>query len=176
MGPHPGRSLLASRAVRWSAAGLCSGVLVLVYAGVGRGAPPSEYLGAEACGVCHAAAFEAWSNGPHARAMDSLTPSQGADPMCRSCHTLTPDRDEPALAGVQCEACHGAGRKYAPENVMRDPVLAKLLGLEPIQASTCLACHRPESPSVEAFDFVTAVQRVCVNRGARRAQPPSNSP
>lgn len=175
MGPHRARSLLASGAVRWRVLPLIWGPAMLSLAASAGGAPPSEHLGADACGTCHEVAYRAWSAGPHARALSSLSSGQASDPACRSCHTLAPQRDDPALAGVQCEACHGAGRKYAPEHVMRDPVLARLLGLEEVQEATCLACHRPDTPSAAPFQFVEAVQRVCVNRAASpKAAAPEN--
>jgi mono/diheme cytochrome c family protein len=139
-------------------------------------AAPTEYLGANTCGACHADALEAWSTGPHAGSLARLTSPQAEDPACRTCHTLAPWDPEPELGGVQCEACHGAGRDYAPEHIMRDPVLARLLGLVDIDAQTCAGCHRPSTPSAEAFDFATAVRRVCVNRRPGASAPPAQTP
>lgn len=168
MGPHARRCLLACAAVQGLSAVLLGAMMFA--------APPSEHVGAEVCGACHPAAYEAWSAGPHARALSSLTSVQASDPACRSCHTLAPRRDASELAGVQCESCHGAGRKYAPEHVMRDPVLARLMGLEPIDASTCAGCHRPDTPSARPFSFVEAVQRVCVNRATASPRAPATPP
>lgn len=176
MGPHPARSLLASRAVRPLVPSLPSGSAILFAVASAVAAPPPEHLGADGCRTCHPVAYEAWSAGPHARALSSLSTTQASDPACRACHTLAPDREDPTLAGVQCEACHGAGRKYAPDHVMRDPVLARLLGLEDVREATCLVCHRPDTPSATPFRFVDAVQRVCVNRSASRAAAPSENP
>jgi hypothetical protein len=155
---------------------LTAGSAILLAGSSGAGAPPSEYLGADGCGTCHAVAHEAWSAGPHARALSSLSATRAGDPACRACHTLAPDRDDPALAGVQCEACHGAGREYAPGHVMRDPVLARLLGLQDVEEATCLVCHRPDTPSATPFRYVDAVQRVCVNRSVSRAATPKENP
>lgn len=166
--PQAARGLLAFRAVP-------IGAIAVALACVA--APPSEHVGAETCGTCHEEAFAAWSTGPHARSLSGLTELQAADPACRTCHTMAPRRTEAELSGVQCESCHGPGGKYAPDHVMRDPVLARLLGLEDIDASTCATCHRPSTPSARPFDFAAAVQRVCVNRllevdsPTRTAQP-----
>ncbi len=134
-------------------------------------AQPSTYLGVETCGACHLRALEAWRSGPHARAAQSLTGRQADDPMCLTCHSLvgSPSSSIPA---VECESCHGAGRHYSADHVMRDPVLAELLGLEPIREATCAGCHRPHAPSAVRFDFESALRRVCVNR----APPVSPSP
>lgn len=66
---------------------------------------------------------------------------------------MTPSDDNPALSGVQCESCHGAGRMYSPRYVMKDKELAKLLGLLPITEDQCAPCHTKDSPSVREFKF-----------------------
>ncbi len=120
-----------------------------------------EYFGAKQCGSCHTQAYEQWKSTGHAVSLARLSKVQQKDPTCRSCHTMAPRSDDPLLAGVQCESCHGAGRFYAPEFVMRDKVLRKQFGLKEIGKNTCLACHTHDSPSVRPFRFeekVTLVQ------------------
>jgi len=165
MGPHGRGTLLASGAV-------VAGWLALLTLGA-----PVEHVGAKTCGTCHEVAYAAWSSGPHADALMGLSERQADDPQCRACHTMVPERPEPELSGVQCEACHGAGGKYAPEHVMRDPVLARLLGLRDVTATTCARCHRPDAPSARTFRFTEAIHRVCIHRPAPRrgaAEPASD--
>lgn len=119
-----------------------------------------DHIGAERCGACHQAQYESWKKSPHANALARLSEEQQQDPYCRSCHTMDPWSQEPALAGVQCESCHGAGRAYAPEVVMRDARLAKLLGLAPIKESTCATCHRSDAPRIRPFNYAEMVKRV----------------
>lgn len=69
-----------------------------------------------------------------------------------------------ALSGVQCESCHGEGALYSPRYVMKDKVLARLLGLEDVKAETCAKCHTSDGPSVTPFDFAAKVK--LVNHGA----------
>jgi len=85
------------------------------------------------------------------------------DGACLSCHGTG---DGPAararLPGVQCEACHGAGRAYAPDDVMRDPFLARALGLRDLAtdpAAACLRCHRART-TPEPFDFAKSWARI----------------
>jgi hypothetical protein len=109
-----------------------------------------DKVGPETCKACHPAAFEAWRNGPHARARESLGERHANEPRCLSCHA--PDAED-GLAGVSCEACHGPGRVYAASYVMRDPELARAVGLVDPGEKTCAACHTEATPSLVRFDF-----------------------
>ncbi len=128
--------------------------------GWGQIAIAKEYVGAERCGACHQVEYKQWKQSGHARALSRLTEVQRRDAGCRSCHTLEPSSTEVALEGVQCESCHGAGELYEPSYVMRDKVLAKLLGLKPVSKNTCMGCHSIDAPSVKPFDFEEKVKLV----------------
>ena len=108
----------------------------------------SDRVGPEACKACHPAAYDVWRAGPHARALEALPADRRADERCRSCHA--PDAGD-GIAGVSCEACHGPGRLYAVPHVMRDPELARALGLVDPGAKSCLACHTDSTPSLVPF-------------------------
>jgi hypothetical protein len=113
-----------------------------------------DYVGAERCKSCHAAEFAAWEASPHAKALQTLSASDRKNPRCLACHTLVPDDVQVALAGVQCESCHGPGRHYTPAWVMRDPVLARQLKLiAKVDATACARCHTDSAPSLSGFDF-----------------------
>lgn len=120
-----------------------------------------EQVGAEACGSCHEAQLKKWQSSGHALALARLSKTQRRDRVCRSCHTLAPEKDDPKLQGVQCESCHGAGGHYSPSWVMRDPVLAKLYGLEAVTEETCKPCHTSEGPSLTPFVYADKVAQVC---------------
>lgn len=107
-------------------------------------------VGPETCKACHAAAYEAWRVGSHARAFEALPAQNRQDPRCLSCHA--PDADA-GLSGITCEACHGPGSLYAAPYVMRDPELARLLGLVDQGEKACLACHGESAPSLVRFDY-----------------------
>src|SRR5512136_2167973 len=96
------------------------------------------YVGPEACKGCHPSAHAAWRETAHARAQESLPPKSRKDPRCLSCHA---PEAEKGLSGVTCESCHGPGQHYAARHVMRDPELARLVGLVLPDERTCLRCH-----------------------------------
>lgn len=87
-----------------------------------QAAGDSPYLGNEGCKACHAQAYTAWQDTPHAGAFATL---QGVDKSfdanCIGCHTVGFGQPggfiDPEvsghLLGVGCEACHGPGRSHA---------------------------------------------------------------
>lgn len=118
--------------------------------------PESTYLGAEACARCHAEAYQKWGLSPHARATKDLAiDHQERNPDCLVCHATglgKPGgypREAVALAGVQCEACHGPGQGHPPR---------KLVVASP-SADTCGVCHTPrDSPMFGAEGYWKMVE------------------
>lgn len=108
-----------------------------------------DKVGPEACKACHPSAYERWRVSPHARAFEVLPEQSRGDERCLSCHS--PDA-EVGLSGVSCETCHGPGRAYAADYVMRDRELARAVGLVDPGPKTCLACHTESTPSLMRFD------------------------
>lgn len=124
--------------------------LAAVFAAAAPARARGEVVGPETCKACHPAAWEAWRATPHARAFEALPERSRKDARCLSCHA---PQLENGLAGVTCEACHGAGRAYAAAYVMRDPELARLVGLVDPGEKACLGCHTDSTPSLEKFDY-----------------------
>ena len=95
----------------------------------------SPYAGDEVCGTCHADKHKIWEKTKHSDAYGALLDVDKAfDPACIKCHTLE---------NVQCENCHGAGRKHA-ESKGKVPVANA--DWKPVQM--CHQCHVPaHSPS-----------------------------
>ncbi len=110
----------------------------------------SDKVGAETCKACHPAAYEAWHASPHARARESLPERSRNDKRCLSCHA--PDIED-GLVGVSCESCHGPGRSYSAPYVMRDPELARAVGLADPGERTCAGCHTESTPSLVRFEY-----------------------
>ena len=135
-------------------------VFVLFALFLAHAANAAEPIGAVRCGTCHVDVYDEWSKSAHARSLRSLTDEQRNDPTCRSCHTLAPSSPDPALVGVQCESCHGLGSDYAPENVMRDNRLARLLGLKEVTPATCEGCHEGVTARLEAIDYQAMIEAV----------------
>lgn len=115
----------------------------------------SPYVGEEACQSCHQKQHKVWSETDHAVAYDDLEAVEKSfDPACLKCHVV--GFDKPGgffdlnitghLMGVQCEACHGAGREHVAQ-AGKAPLGNS--GWAPQQM--CAQCHvQKHSPS---FDF-----------------------
>ena len=131
------------------------GLLVLT---AGSAAWAADFLGPESCKGCHPEAFAIWEQSKHARATTHLPPEQQKDARCMSCHG--PAVSSQQVANVTCESCHGGGRYYAPEYVMKDSELARLVGLEDPGEKSCRSCHDDSTPSLTPFDFRTALKAI----------------
>lgn len=132
----------------------------------------ADYVGVEKCGACHPAEYQQWLGTGHASALARLSKVQQKDSTCRACHTMAPASEDAAYAGVQCEACHGPGRYYAPRYVMRDAELSRLLNLQPVTEDQCAPCHARDTPSVREFKFDEMVALVR-HRAPREDDRPS---
>ncbi len=132
-----------------------------------EGGDGSGYVGVKKCAQCHEKApkgniFSKWRLTAHSRAYAVLgtekarkaarkqgiegNPQEAAK--CLECHA--PVQGPRMVHGVQCETCHGAGKNYATEKIMRDPTAAKQAGLLKPDRQTCVRCHRGKDFDVEA--------------------------
>lgn len=137
------------------------GLLVVALTAFPAGAADTsggDLVGPESCKACHPEAYNAWKASKHARALDSLSPQQQQDGRCLSCHA--PNVKESNVAGVTCESCHGSGKYYAASYVMKDPELARLVGLVDPTEKGCRACHDSSTPSLRPFDFAEKLKLI----------------
>jgi len=118
----------------------------------------SPYLSAESCQDCHPDAYRLWKTTRHANALQSLVKAgKDNDPECLVCHTVGFDRPggyvahslTPQLANVQCDACHGAGKKHAEYPRVHRSGTA---------SGQCLRCHTSENSP--AFKFETYLPKI----------------
>ncbi len=154
--------------------------------------PAHKVVGAAKCKMCHNSAakgaqFKVWSESKHAKAFATLATDEAkkiakekgiADPQkdakCLKCHET--GYGKPAALfeatfkpedGVQCEACHGAGKDYMAMAVMKDLRAKKKepasVGLVLPTEKECVACHNSESPTFKSFDFKEAVAKIAHN-------------
>lgn len=151
---------------------------------VGDAAAPIEhdYVGVAKCKSCHKKELmgdqlAVWGQGPHRSSWSvlespeslalgesmglSTPPSESAE--CLACHVtafgVPPDRIARSLDradGVQCESCHGPGRRYRKKKIMSDPDKAHANGLWVISSDSgiCERCHNDQSPTFKADRFV----------------------
>ncbi len=98
------------------------------------------YIGAAKCKMCHKIEYDSWAQTKHAKATDDAKASTKwkFEAACLTCHATNKDE---AMAGVQCEACHGAGSDYKSLSVMKDLAKAKAAGLTIPTQETCNPCH-----------------------------------
>ena len=98
------------------------------------------YIGAEKCKMCHKVQYDSWAQTKHAKATESAKAAKNMkfEAACLTCHATNKDE---ALAGVQCEACHGAGSDYKSLSIMKDVAKAKAAGLVIPAQATCDGCH-----------------------------------
>lgn len=144
-------------------------LLAVLCSAVAAGA---DFLGPESCKGCHPEAYAAWRSSKHARSMESLTAEQQREARCTTCHA--PNLADQSMAGIGCETCHGGGQYYAPAYVMKDPELARLVGLQDPSEKSCRGCHEPSSPSLRPFQFaekLKAMDHWSAERQKRGASP-----
>lgn len=126
------------------------------------------FIGAQECASCHddpatGAQFSKWRLTAHAGAyaalelpeskeivrLSGLTEEPTKSRQCLGCHATASETEDWEKAegfslkdGLQCEACHGAGSEYAPEEIMLDPKKAMMHGLKMPTKDDCMLCHR----------------------------------
>jgi hypothetical protein len=119
-----------------------------------------RYLGAQACGPCHAEKLAAWQQSKHAKAYQTLSDKkQQFNSNCLPCHVtgVGMDQREASLTvaanrrGVGCEACHGPGHLHA------QAPKANHLPSRP-EVAVCQGCHVP--PHDISFDYEQRRKRV----------------
>lgn len=115
-------------------------------------APPQApgYAWADTCKTCHQAEYDAWAKTKHATALTRLSNAE-QEKECVGCHVTgvkarVTDANKKILnAGIQCEACHGAGAAHAA-----DPKVKTGLTRVP-SASNCEQCHNDKGPHFKGF-------------------------
>lgn len=136
-----------------------------------------SFLGNKDCKKCHIKEYKSWEATLMAKTFDVLKPGEraeaktaaGVDPNedfttngeCLSCHStgwgkpggFTSIEETPHLAGVGCEACHGAGSGYSVDELMSlknktyklaDVVAAGMV--EKVSEAQCIVCHNADNP------------------------------
>lgn len=122
------------------------GLAFIAMAAFNATAGDHAYVGAEKCKMCHKVQYGSWLETTHAKATDAAKGS--TDPAfeaaCLGCHATNSDEN---LAGVQCEACHGAGADFKKMSIMKDQEAAVANGLVIPTQATCDTCHKDNGHS-----------------------------
>jgi len=176
--------ILARRSISPRSAGALLSVASATLLLLGPAARASDLMGAESCRACHSEAYRIWSESPHARATQALDERQRRSQLCLYCHSRDEIRSGQALVSdVSCETCHGGGRFYQAEVVMRDHELSHLFGLADLSganaAPLCLSCHGGEQSQLKPFDVQAAMGRIdhwSADRAARKGKQSQRSP
>jgi hypothetical protein len=172
-------------------------VALLLVSGSVRGEDDHEFVGVKRCKSCHGKEemgdqYAIWLESAHAKAFETLGTEKAknwaaerglGDPQteddCLKCHTTAHGVPDERLGmkfvrtdGVQCEACHGAGKDYRKKKIMADRDRARSKGLVPQSEEVCVACHNDESPAWDparytlrdgttvGFDYDQAVEEI----------------
>jgi hypothetical protein len=122
--------------------------------GTGNTGLTGKFVGANRFAQCHPELHTEWSSTLHAGALDTLEGiGQDSNAQCIGCHTVGfgqvggfVDRAATnALAGVQCENCHGAGGDHVNDSDTVKPIID-------IPVDVCGACHQgAHHPNVEQW-------------------------
>jgi hypothetical protein len=112
--------------------------LAALFAQSANAAP--TYIGADKCKMCHKIQHTSWLETKHAKATEAAKASTEwkFEAACLTCHATNKDE---AMAGVQCEACHGPGSDYKSIQVMKDRAKAVAAGMIVPTQATCDGCH-----------------------------------
>lgn len=116
----------------------------------------ADYTGADACKECHEKAFDTWNRTKHAKAFGKLQTGDRNKAECVGCHvTGTPEMvaaegPKPSHPNVQCESCHGAGKRHIDAAKGGDAGNARTMTID---EATCLRCHNEKSPHYKPFIY-----------------------
>jgi hypothetical protein len=115
--------------------------------------PPDDatYVGARKCRPCHFKKYKRWRGTKHASAWDDMSEKERARITCRRCHVTGYGRTggyvslemTPALTGVACEACHGAGSAHIASVKNEEPEAKFKKLISKVPGPVCTACHDP---------------------------------
>jgi len=143
-----------------------------------------DNTGVMVCSSCHGKesdwdVFSRWRRTPHADAYSVLGSEKGWDmaekkglqgnpqesETCLTCHALTHGMESnistglnDLVQGVQCENCHGPGKNYALEKIMKKAQSAHQKGLIKPDEKTCRNCHNGYHG--KTFDYSTSILRI----------------
>lgn len=126
------------------------------------------FVGASRCQTCHSREYKQWKTTKHSRAMPTLVKkNMQFNPDCLRCHTVAYKRAggfvdlrvTPNLSNVQCESCHGPGKKHIEEQMAlssnpdagKNGAKRQVIMRTRFDGPFCKQCHDPNNDP--DFDF-----------------------
>ena len=121
------------------------GITGLVIAQDAPAPAAATYLGEGKCKMCHSKQHATYMKMKHSKAIEALSAEEQKKPECVKCHVTGFGKTggfeslekTPKMAGVQCEACHGAGSLH-----MKAPMADKKKTING-KGKDCRDCHSP---------------------------------
>lgn len=137
-------------------------------------------VGVKKCRICHKMKkrgnqYGKWKSLKHSRAYKILLTEKAQkikknahkSGKCLKCHSTAYYFTEKRVSykvklkeGVSCESCHGPGKKYRKNSVMKKRKLAIAKGLIAHPEKVCTKCHNPESPTYQKFHLETFLRKI----------------
>jgi hypothetical protein len=145
------------RNVIWAVIGSLAALLNTAAGQAPSAAQTSPFVGTEVCKECHEPYSAAWKNTKHWNTFARLEAAEREKVECLKCHvTGTPELiaaelGKPSLPGVQCEACHGAGRAHVEAARAGDVKKGLIVGNP--DEKNCKQCHNEASPHYRPFFY-----------------------
>lgn len=73
------------------------------------------------------------------------------------CHSMD---TEGKYMEIGCEACHGSGKYYSQDYIMKDKELSRLIGLKKPDENTCKKCHTTETPKIIKMNIKEGMKKI----------------
>jgi hypothetical protein len=143
------------------------------------------FVGVTNCKMCHqdpetGDQFGHWKKSEHAEALKTLSGKEAKeigtkmgianpakDAKCLKCHVTAFEAPKDMKAktwkeadAVGCESCHGPGKDYAKEDIMKSREASMEKGLVLPTEKVCVKCHNKESPTFKEFNFEKMVKKI----------------
>jgi len=116
-----------------------------------------DFIGSERCKICHKEEYEIFAKTAHKDTSKSLDKNNKKNHECLMCHSM--DKDG-RIMEIGCEACHGGGKYYSQEYVMKDKELSRLIGLKKPDQETCKKCHTDDTPKINKMDIKEGMKKI----------------
>lgn len=126
-----------------------------------------DFTGSERCKLCHKEEYEKFSQTPHKDTSKSLNKEDRKNKECLMCHSMD---GEGKYMEIGCEACHGSGKYYAQDYVMKDKELSRLIGLKIPDQESCKRCHTQDSPRINRLNLKDGMKMIEHKKGKKKEE------